>query len=43
MKVVTNLICGTPLPRMAKVRQKFDATCIPADKVRETVLKELSR
>lgn len=43
MKVVTNLICGTPLPRMAKVRQKFDAACIPADKVRETVLKELSR
>ncbi len=43
MKVVTDLICDTPLPRMAKVRQSFDRTCIPAERVRETVLAELGR
>lgn len=43
MKVVTDLISNTPLPRMVKVRQKFDETCIPAGQVRETIIKELSR
>lgn len=43
MKVVTDLICDTPLPQMAKVRQSFDRTCIPAERVRETVLAELGR
>lgn len=43
MKVVTDLICDTPIPRMVRVRQKFDDTCIPPESIRETVLKELRR
>ena len=43
MKVVTDLICDTPIPRMVRVRQKFDDTCIPPESIRETVLKELHR
>ena len=43
MNVVTDLIAGTPLPRMVKVRQLFDGTCIPKEEVRTAVLSELNR
>lgn len=43
MQVVTDLIKDTPLPRMAKVRQTFDRTCIADADIRETILRELSR
>lgn len=43
MKVVTDLIKGTPLPRMVKVRQSFDDRCVPDDKIRDVIWEELSR
>ena len=29
METITNLIKDTPIPKMVKVRQNFDKTCIP--------------
>ena len=29
METITNLIKATPIPKMVKVRQNFDKTCIP--------------
>lgn len=43
MKVVTDLICDTPLPRMVRVKQKFDGACIPGEKIADTVAAQLSR
>lgn len=43
MKTISNLIKDKPVPRMVKVRQKFDDTHIPTEKLPETIQKELSR
>jgi hypothetical protein len=43
MKVVTDLISDTPLPRMVKVRQKFDSACIPYDEIAGAIIAQLSR
>lgn len=43
MKIVTDLICDMPLPKMVKVKQKFDSTCIHGEKIADTLKAELSR
>ncbi len=43
MKIVTDLIKDTPIPRMVKVHQKFDDTHVPDEKIAETIQAELRR
>lgn len=43
METITDLIKGTPIPRMVKVREKFDETCIPVDEIPNVIRKELDR
>ena len=35
METITNLIKDTPIPKMVKVRQNFDKTCIPESDIPE--------
>ena len=41
METITDLIKNTPIPRMLKVRQNFDKTCIPESDIAATVTGEL--
>ncbi|MDO4261853.1 MAG: lactate racemase domain-containing protein [Eubacteriales bacterium] len=43
MQVVTDLIRHIPVPKMVKVRQKYDRTSIPASKIPERIRRELDR
>lgn len=43
MQVVTDLIKDIPVPQMVKVRQVYDKTCIPAEKVPEVIREQLDR
>ena len=43
MDTITNLIKDTPIPKMIKVRQKFDDSHIPAEEIPAVVMKELDR
>ncbi len=43
MKTVTDLIKNVPIPKMVRVRERFDETCIPDDQIVPTLLAELSR
>ena len=44
LKTITDLIKNVPVPKMVKIREVFDSTHIPEDKIAETVQKEwLSR
>ena len=43
METITNLIKDTPIPKMVKVRQNFDKTCIPESDIPGVVTRELDR
>lgn len=43
METITDLIKDVPVPKMVKVRQNFDRSHIPTDKLAETVAHELDR
>jgi hypothetical protein len=43
LKVITDLIKNVPIPKMVRIREKFDDTHIPEEKIAETVHDELSR
>lgn len=43
MKTVTKLIEQVPIPRMVRVRQKFDRTCIPDDEIPAVMRRELGK
>ena len=43
METITDLIKDTPIPRMVKVRQNFDKTCIPEENIPGVITKELDR
>lgn len=43
MDTVTDLVKNTPIPRMVKIRENYDRTHVPAEKIRDTVMQELSR
>lgn len=43
MKTVTKLIEHVPVPRMVRVRQHFDRTCIPDDEIPAVLGKELQK
>lgn len=43
MEVITDLIKNVPIPRMVKVRQKFDRTCIPTEEIPAVIRRELER
>ena len=43
METITDLIKDVPVPKMVKIREVFDDTHIPEDKIVETVQNELSR
>ena len=43
METITNLIKDTPVPKMVKVRQKFDDSHIPAEEIPGVVTRELDR
>ena len=43
METITNLIKDTPIPRMVKVRQNFDKTCILESEIPTIIRKELDR
>lgn len=43
METITNLIKDTPIPKMVKVRQNFDKTCIPESDILGTIVRELDR
>ena len=43
MKVVTDLIKDTPIPKMYRVRQHFDRSCIPDEEIPGKIRKELDR
>ena len=43
METITNLIKDTPIPRMVKVRQNFDKTCIPESDIPGVIIRELDR
>ena len=43
METITNLIKDTPIPRMVKVRQNFDKTCILESEIPAIIRKELDR
>ena len=43
METITNLIKDTPIPKMVKVRQNFDKTCIPESDIPGIITRELRR
>lgn len=43
MEVVSELIQNVPIPRMVKIRQNFDATCIPESEIPAVIRRELDR
>lgn len=43
METITNLIKDTPIPKMVRVRQNFDKTCIPESDIPSIILRELDR
>ena len=43
METITALIQDTPIPKMVKVRQKFDDSHIPAEEIPGVVTRELDR
>ena len=43
METITNLIKDTPIPKMVKVRQNFDKTCIPESDIPGVITRELDR
>ena len=43
METITNLIKDTPVPKMVKVRQNFDKTCIPESDIPGIITRELDR
>ena len=43
MKTITNLIKDVPIPRMVKIRQNFDRTCIPESEIPGVIRRELGR
>ena len=42
MKGVTELICDVSIPRMVRIKQNFDRTCIPDGQIREEVQRALA-
>lgn len=43
MKTITNLIQNVPIPRMVRVRENFDRTCIPEREIPAVIHRELDR
>lgn len=43
MKTVTNLIRNVPVPKVVRVRQNFDRTCIPDREIPAVLLRELEK
>ncbi len=43
MEVITDLIRNVPIPKMVKIRQNFDRTCIPEPELPALIRRELSR
>lgn len=43
MKTITNLIKDVPIPRMVKIRQNFDRTCISESEIPGVIRRELGR
>jgi hypothetical protein len=43
MKTITNLIQNVPIPRMVRVRENFDRTCIPDREIPAVIHRELDR
>ncbi len=43
METVTDLIKNTPIPKMVRVRQKYDHICIPVEKIPEKLREQLNR
>ena len=43
MKTVTNLIQNVPIPKVVRVRQNFDRTCIPDEKIPGVLLGQLQK
>ena len=43
METITDLIKDVPIPKMVKIREVYDSTHIPAEKIAETVHQELAR
>lgn len=43
MKTITDMIKGVPIPRMVKVRESYDKTCIPESEIADVVRRELGR
>ena len=43
METITDLIKNQPIPKMVRIRQNFDRTCIPVEEIASTVQKELDR
>lgn len=43
MGVIAELLKPTPLPRMVRIREKFDDTCIPVEQIHDTVFAQLGQ
>ena len=43
MGVIAELLKSTPLPKMVKIKEKFDDTCIPVDQIHDTVFEQLGQ
>lgn len=43
MEVITDLIREVPIPKMVRIRQNFDRTCIPESELPALIRRELSR
>lgn len=43
MEVITDLIRNVPIPKMVRIRQSFDRTCIPEPEIPALIRRELSR
>ena len=43
METITDLIKNQPIPKMVRIRQNSDRTCIPVEEIASTVQKELDR
>lgn len=43
MKTVTDLICHVPIPKMVRVRQRFDPTCIPDGEIPSVIRQEMKK
>ena len=43
MGVIAELLKSTPLPKMGKIKEKFDDTCIPVDQIHDTVFEQLGQ